>query len=256
MRYEPLADIRARADEIALTLATEEERAIFWKTIDAIDLEAAKAVQDKWSSVFEEFDRTGPYKYADLPFWIGHKVRLAMLMDLHKSPPKTILDIGMGAGHFAAVCRAMGHTVVGTDIVEPIYEDICALLKVDRRHAPSVKRQPLPDLGARFDLVTIIWQVFHVLDYLPSGDRIHWTPEDWGFLFDDLAVNHMKPGGRIYCQLNPNVTAKGDIFDAPLLDWAEARNARVVRDTGVIDFRKVNGPISARSRSLLNIFGR
>lgn len=261
MRYEPLHDIRGRSEEIARGLPNDLEREIFWKTVDRIDLEAAEKLQEKWAPAFSEFDRTGPYKYADLPFWIAHKVRMAIQIGVHKSAPLQILDIGMGAGHFGAVCQALGHKVVGTDIVEPIYDDICELLKVERRIEPSARRKPLPDMGRKFDLVTIIWQVFHIMEYLPNGDRVHWTPEDWGFLFDDLIANHLKADGRIYVQLNPNISAEGEAFDAALVSWCEARGARVRLDTGVIDIHDLQrwkqGPKTLRGPKWLNqLFGR
>ncbi|MDQ2860623.1 MAG: class I SAM-dependent methyltransferase [Pseudomonadota bacterium] len=243
MTYKPLDDYRERVEEIAKTLESNPQTlAIYRRVTDAVDPERVRHLQDKYAAQLADFDPIGIYKYADLPFWIGHKVTSARELGLDACAPKTILDIGMGAGHFAAVCQALGHTVVGTDISVPLYDDICEALQLDRRIEPTRHRTPLPDLGTKFDLVTTIWQVFHVLAYHPNGDRDHWSTEDWRFFLDDLARRHMRYPGAIYLHLNPNIGSEGQAFDAALLEWSRQRGAKIDETWGKILFQPIMGP--------------
>ena len=126
LAYKPLDDYRARVEEVAKTLAsTPEALAIFRKVADRVDPDRVVALQQKYAAELVDFDPIGLFKYADLPFWLADKVNVVRQLGLDRCEPRAILDIGMGAGHFAAVCQALGHTVVGTDIQVPLYDDIC-----------------------------------------------------------------------------------------------------------------------------------
>ncbi len=252
LAYQPLDDYRERVEEIAKTLeSSPESLSIYRKVADRVDPERVVALQQKYASELVEFDPIGLFKYADLPFWFADKVNTVRLLGLDRGEPKTILDIGMGAGHFAAVCQALGHNVVGTDINVPLYNDICEVLQVDRRIEPTRLRTPLPDLGVKFDLITVIWQVFHVLAYHPNGDREHWTTDDWRFFLDDLTRNHMRYPGAIFLHLNRNVGSAGEAFDAPLLQWCKDRGAKVDETWGRILFEPLLDPDAfAKSLSL------
>lgn len=241
--YRPLADYRERVEEIGKTLESNPATlALYRRVTDAIDPRRVVEIQQKYAAELIDFDPVGIFKYADLPFWIATKVVTARELGLDRGGPKTILDIGMGAGHFAAVCQALGHRVVGTDISVPLYDDICEALCVDRRIEPTRHRTPLSDLGAKFDLVTIIWQVFHILAYLPNGDRAHWSIEDWHFFFDDLARHHMRYPGVIYLHLNLNVGSTGQEYDPALFQWCRDRGAKIDETWGRVLFPRLEGP--------------
>lgn len=220
-------DYRQRVDEIAQTLAPQPRyQSIFATVTDRVDPAGVAALQRKYADSLRDFHPAGVFKYADIPYWIAHKIALAVQLGLDERPPLSLLDIGMGAGHFAAVCQALGHKVIGTDISVPVYDDICGVLGVDRRIEPTRLRQPLSPLGAQFDMVTVIWQVFHVIRQHKDGSRDHWSPRDWGFFLQDLIDHHMTPVGDIFIKLNRNVIDGELAYDAVLLDWCERMGER------------------------------
>ena len=240
----PATDFLRRAEEVAEAgLAGDGEAlSLYWRVIDAVDPTTVMKLQGRHAELFASFAPGHICKYADLPFWLAHNVVLARQLGLDGGAKRAILDIGMGAGHFAAVCQALGHTVVGTDVSVPLYEEICAVLKVDRRIAPTRRRAPLPDLGARFDLVTIVRQVFHIVSYGTDGVREHWSTDDWAFFLDDLVRNHLRDPGTIFLKLNPNVTPGGLALDAALMRWCESHGAKVAPGAGRILFEGIAGP--------------
>ena len=241
--FKPLSDFRERAAEVGVAFAADPQTAeIYWRVIDAIDPGRVAGLQEKYRAELTDFHPAGEFKYADLPYWIAHKAVYVREIGLDRGPPRTILDIGMGAGHFAAVCQALGHTVVGTDIAVPVYDDICAALSVDRRIEPTKRREPLPGLGVKFDFVTVIWQVFHIVSYLPDGNREHWSTDDWRFFLKDIIEHHMRFPGVIFIELNANKNAKGESFDASLMEWSLERGARIDETRGRILFDKISGP--------------
>jgi SAM-dependent methyltransferase len=241
--YQPLQDYRERVEEVAQTFESNPtSMALYRRVTERVDPRRVADLQHKYAEQLVDFDPIGLFKYADLPFWLADKVNTVRQLGLDKGEPRTILDIGMGAGHFAALCQALGHTVVGTDISVPLYNDICEVLQVDRRIEPTRLRTPLPDLGRKFDLVTVIWQVFHVLAYHPNGDRDHWTPEDWRFFLDDLTRHHMRYPGAIFLHLNRNVMAAGEAFDAPLLQWCKDVGGKVDEVWGKVLFAPLERP--------------
>lgn len=240
--YKPLADLDERTAEVAPIYATNAaRREVLRRALAAIDRRRWEEIKAKYADELTNYDEIGVFKYADLPFWLAHKVKLAFEFGLDRMPPSTILDIGMGAGHFGAIAQAMGHRVVGTDIYEPLYEDLSALFGVDRRIVPVVSMEPMPSLGERFDMVALIWQVFDRRRVrTPQGRRWEfWTLEEWLFLLRDLADNHVRPGGSIYLQINQQPREQGECFDPELMAWAEARGAVRLAEMGDLAFENI-----------------
>ena len=234
--YDPLADFAEHADKVVPTYVQDpRERAVIDRVLAGVDRDEWAALLDRHRDELTDFAPTGNAKYADLPFWLAHKMTVASRLDLLDKPPLEILDIGMGGGHFAALAQAMGHRVVGTDIPVPLYDDICRALRVERRIAPVRRQQALPDLGGPFDLVTIIWQTFD-FEYIVDGVPNYWSLEDWLFLLADLADNHVKPGGTIYIQRNRLWVREEAYFDPALTEWARARGAAGRENLGEIVF--------------------
>lgn len=213
--------------------------AIFRRVCGAVDADAVAALQREFSHELTDFHPTGPFKYADIPFWVSDKINTAIYLGLHESDPKAILDIGMGGGHFAAVCKALGHTVVGTDISVPIYNALCRVLQVDRRLVRTQYRTPMPPLGAKFDLITVIGQVFNVVKRLGPGRVVYWDAGDWAFFLKDLVDNHLSEGGSIFLHLNPNLTERGVERDPALFQWARDLGAQVDEYAKKILFKQI-----------------
>ncbi len=241
MIEKPLADYGARIEEIAAQFTPHSRSLrIFRDVVGRVDWPRISEIREHYRSHSEDFRVVGGFKYLDLPYWLADKVRVASSLGLaDEGPARRILDIGMGAGHFAAVCQALGHEVVGTDISVPLYDDICRALQVDRRIAPTRLRTPMPDLEMKFDLVTVIGQVFHTAGRRASGERVHWSPEDWAFFLSDLTDKHMQYPAEIYIHLNPNRYADGVRLDEDLMAWCEVQGAGVDRKQGKIRFLDV-----------------
>jgi predicted RNA methylase len=240
---QPAKDFRERAAEVAREAPMDgPSTEIYWRVISTIDPAEVAALQSRYAADLVDFKPSGMFKYLDLPFWIWRQVGVARRLGLDHGGPRNILDIGMGAGHFAAVCRSLGHTVAGTDIAVPLYDEICRLLGVDRRIEPTRLRQPLADLGLKFDLVTIVWQLFNVRTRHRDGDHEYWTTADWKFFLDDLARRHLRYPGSIWIELNTNFNSKGSANDAAFMRWSAERGAHVDQGRGRILLNHLQGP--------------
>ncbi len=240
MIEKPLDDYGARIEQMAAEFAPGSKALhVYRDVIERVDWDRILQIREIYKDKSHEFRVVGGFKYLDLAYWLADKVRVAVSLGLADGPPRTILDIGMGAGHFAAVCQTLGHTVVGTDISVPLYDDICRTLGVDRRIEPTRFRAPMHDLKVKFDFVTVIGQTFHIAKRLPSGERVHWAVEDWSYFLDDLVSNHMYYPGEIYIHLNANRYADGLRLDDTLLAWCEFQGAAVDHKLGKIRFTDV-----------------
>lgn len=254
MIYKPSLDFGERAREIEQDLRAKPEKlAIYRRVIERVDAGRVAALQLKYRDDFENFDPVGRCKYADLPFWIADKINTVIGLDLHRGAPKSILDIGMGGGHFGAICQALGHRVVGTDKNVPLYNDICEVFGLDRRILPTKLRVPMRDLGEKFDLVVVIGQLFNVIRPVAGGPIGYWTTEDWAFFLKDLIVGHMRYPGSIFLHLNPNLVANGTQRDQGLLQWTRDHGAIADDVTNKVLFSAIDGwetlEAAARSRS-------
>ncbi|MDQ2762786.1 MAG: class I SAM-dependent methyltransferase, partial [Pseudomonadota bacterium] len=153
VELKPLDAFDRRASEIGVAIADPARRAVFMAAVERIDAEEYAGLQSKWRDHLVGFDPKFIYKYFDVCFWIRDKIERASRLGLFDRAPLRVLDLGTGAGHFPAVCAALGHEVIGLDVEVPLYTDLARLMKVDRRIFRIAPRQPLPDLG-RFDVIT------------------------------------------------------------------------------------------------------
>jgi SAM-dependent methyltransferase len=143
--------------------------------------------------------------------------------DIRPAPPRLrILDIGSGAGYFLHVVRCLGHEPLGLDIDEqPIFRETFAALDLPRVIHRIEAYQPLPDLGAPFDLVT-----GHLTCFNRRADGSHWGREEWDFFLGDLE-SRMNPGGRMQFLLN--ALRDGRHMEDDLREYFLSRGARVDR---------------------------
>ncbi|MFL6589374.1 MAG: class I SAM-dependent methyltransferase [Chthoniobacterales bacterium] len=168
-------------------------------------------------------DSTEHYaKYADVPRWLRLNIARAQDLGLHRCGPKSLLDLGCGAGFFLFVAQRLGHRCLGLDAdVFPLFSELLELFKVERRVCTIAPFEPLPDLGCKFDLIT----AFSV-EFNRKGDW-WWGPAEWAFFLDDLG-RYLKPGGRVFFGLNPG---KDKQFYTPeLRDFFVSRGASVERE--------------------------
>lgn len=141
------------------------------------------------------------YKYLDVVFYTVQKLLLAHDLRLVQGPPRRILDIGTGGGHFPFVCRFFGHQAIGIDIENDLYEGIAACLGVQRTIVRVAPCALLPDLGEKFDLITACDVTFNDKDD-QDDRRAYWTLREWQFFLNDLIANHLRYPGTLYLKLN------------------------------------------------------
>ena len=186
----------------------QRRMAMFERVCATLDGVKFAALQEKYRSELVEFDTVGHLKYFDLPYWIWHKTDLAVALDIDVNQPGTILDLGVGAGHFPAICQAYGNKVVGLDIENIVYDDLCQFLRVERINQRIVARQPLGGLDLKFNLVTAIWISFDSKGVDAQNRRTYWDNHDWKFFFDDLKT-HARKNFKIYLELNQQIFHDG-----------------------------------------------
>ena len=212
--------------------------ALYDRVIATVDPARVRAFQAMQGRRLEQFGPIAAEKYADIPLWLAKKTPLAILLELDLPPRRTILDIGAGGGHFLALCNALGHACLGIDIADPFYAELCDLLGVGQRVSPVLRQQRLPDLGRRFDLVTVVSQKFDHLATHPDGSRTYWRLGDWTFFLQDVMDNQLAPGATFYLKLNKEVSHGERFFNRALLDWCQANGGAVDDANGIIEFQR------------------
>lgn len=163
-------------------------------------------------------------KYADVKRWLRLNIIRAQDLNLHRCPPKSVLDLGCGGGFFLFVLQQLGHTGLGLDIDEfPLFTRLLDLFQVERRVWTIRPYEPLPDLGRKFDLIT----AFSIDFNRESRCDWWWGPSEWAFFLDDLA-RHLNPGGCIFLGLNPGKNK--EFYTSELKEFFLSRGASVERE--------------------------
>ena len=138
-------------------------------------------------------------KYADIERWLKRHIARVQDLQLHRSPPKVILDLGCGGGFFLFVARQYSHSVMGLDIDEfPLLRELTVLFSVPRTVWTIQPFQPLPDFEQKFDWITAFSTRFN----RDREDRNVWGVKEWGFFLDDLS-RHLRPGGKVFSRSTP-----------------------------------------------------
>ncbi|MGI8841297.1 MAG: hypothetical protein ACR2F8_11050 [Caulobacteraceae bacterium] len=240
---KPLEPLDRRVGEIEDGIVDLAYKKVFRAAADRIDPEEYARAQAKWRDRLVDYDPKFIYKYFDVCFWIKDKIERAKRLGLFDLSPLRILDLGTGAGHFPAVCAALGHEVIGLDVEVPLYTDLARLMKVDRRIFRLSPGRPLPDLG-RFDVITGVAVSFDSLGRDAQSVRRYWSLEDWAFLISHLSETHSRYPGRLYFELNFQVLADNTLrYHQRLLEACERAGAEILAAKGRISFH-VDGPIA------------
>jgi SAM-dependent methyltransferase len=101
---------------------------------------------------------------------------------LHRSKGLRVLDIGCGFGFFVHAADRYGHHAVGLDQDDPFFNEITALVGIERVVHRIEAFQPLPDVpGGPFDLITAFASCF---DH--AGAEGQWGVKEWEYLLGDL----------------------------------------------------------------------
>jgi SAM-dependent methyltransferase len=201
------------------------------KVLKTIDFTQFKSYQER----FRDADpHPGYSKYLDIRFWMADKLMYFYILNLHKSKPLRILDIGTGTGYFPYISLLYGHHVVALDLGDvPMYNELCKFFRIDHRIWRIEKFQKLPDLGDKFDLITGFMIKFNQHN-MPD----EWGVGEWQFMLEDLKINQLIENGRIF--LNFNGSPDGSYLDISLLHYFRSIGARVYRDQVVIGGPKQN----------------
>ena len=159
-------------------------------------------------------------KYLDLDRWIGVNIRRIRQLELDLSRPKSILDLGCGAGYFLYIAQLLGHSGVGLDMDRlPMFREITRLLGVRRVVQRIQAFRPLPNFGQKFDVITAFMICFnnHKMPGL-------WGVPEWEFFLVDLK-KHIRPRGRIWLELNQEYD--GTFYTPELKEFFQKRGAKI-----------------------------
>ncbi|MGI9087825.1 MAG: class I SAM-dependent methyltransferase [Chthoniobacterales bacterium] len=185
------------------------------RIISSIDRQGFRAIHDRHA--VENPGQEWP-KYLDLKKWVRTNLLRVGALHLDYGRRRRVLDIGSGAGYFLYICKWFGHDPVALDIDEvPMYPEMTRLLGLKRIIWRVEAFQPLPDLGARFDLITAFMICFngHKSDAL-------WGPREWDFFLIDLRCR-LKPRGRIWLEFNREFD--GEFMNEELREFFRSRGA-------------------------------
>lgn len=232
--YKPLAPLQERIAAWRTVIEDDRQRAIYDRVAASVDEDRYRAIQQKYADEIRQNGQRATTKYIDLAPWFMIHSRLAMLLDLDRRAPCSILDIGSGGGQFLAIAKALGHRTMAFDLPEPEhYRDLVALFGIERVEGGVEFRKPLPPAIGRFDLIVINGQVF---DRLPkTGAR--WRLPEWAGFIRYLCAEHLDYPGELFIGLNKSdgPTEKEEFY-WPLVDLAERHGASVDRQYATMHF--------------------
>ncbi len=159
-----------------------------------IDQERLRDIQSRYASSASRY-----VKYADAERWLKRNIPRIRQLQLDRSGPKEILDLGCGAGFFLFIAKELGHSGSGLDVGDyPVCNELVDLFGVERKVWRIQPFEPLPDFGRKFDLITAFSTAFH-----RSADKsVAWGTSEWIFFLDDLFERQLKPGGQIFFDIN------------------------------------------------------
>ena len=159
-------------------------------------------------------------KYLDLERWIDINIRRIREIELDLLRPKRILDLGCGAGYFLHIAQLLGHKGLGLDVdYLPMFAEITRLLGVRRVISCIEPFTPLPDLGAKFDLITAFMICFN-----NHKQANLWGVSEWKFFLDDLS-KYLTPRGRVWLELNREYD--GTFYTPELKEFFQKRGANI-----------------------------
>jgi SAM-dependent methyltransferase len=181
--------------------------------------------QEKFREIYERYKMENPGdewpKYLEIERWMEINLKRVRDLGLDLGGRKRVLDIGCGTGYFLYICQFLGHDVLGMDLdVEPGFREMVDLLGVKRVIWCIEAYQPLPDLGPRFDVIAA-----HMICFNGHKSDKLWKIPEWEFFLDDLAENHLQPGGQVCLELNREYD--DSLYTPELKAYFEARGADV-----------------------------
>ncbi len=112
-----------------------------------IDHDRAREIQQRYAN-----STAGYAKYANIEPWLQLNRERVQDLNLHRSAPKRVLDLGCGGGFFLFILKNLGHSVLGLDIERVVlFTELLELFEVPRVVWKISAFEPLPALGQKFD---------------------------------------------------------------------------------------------------------
>ena len=227
-RHDALCSFEERVAQLeARGPLSERTRGNIVRALQIIDPDEREAFLDRHRDRLQDVETLASAKYADFGYWAHRNVILAEWLNLDRSPPLDMLDIGAGSGNFGMVAQSMGHRVIGTDVADDWYDELCKLTRVTRIVAPVVRGERYKPADQRFDLITIMLPAFHRKRV--KGKREYWSVEDWRLFLLGLVQDLLKPKASIFILMPLDKDDKGNLSYSPLVEWARDRGARLDR---------------------------
>jgi SAM-dependent methyltransferase len=181
-----------------------------------IDIERLHDIQRRYAGSSQRYA-----KYSDVEHWLKINLPRVLELKLDRSTPKSILDLGCGAGFFLFLAQQFGHSCVGLDVADfPLSNELIDLFGIERIACRIRGFEPLPELGRKFDLITAFSAAFNRNEDESRG----WNPEEWKFFLDDLEAR-LKPQGEILLEINSG--KDGRYFPAEVRQFLLQRGARI-----------------------------
>lgn len=182
-----------------------------------IDTGAIDGLRTQVRSEYER-DPKGAAKYPDHAFWLRAAIVQAARVGLHTGHSRRVLDLGCGPGYFLAACRHFGHQALGTDIPEDLFSDTerfvykqMFLAHRCRKQSLLIRPYELLAIDGTFDVISAFLVCFN-----NHKRQDEWSRAEWEFFLDD-ALSHLRPGGKLYMELNLNTARYGTLrwYDLP-----------------------------------------
>lgn len=227
-RHDALCSFAERVEQLDRRKPmSERTRANLVRALSSIDVAAREAFLDKHRAKLADIETLASVKYADFGYWAQRNVQLAEWLDLDRSPPLDILDIGAGSGNFGMVAQSMGHSYLATDVADEWYDELCKLTGVERLVAPVMRGERYAPVDRKFDMITIMLPAFHRRTV--RGQRVYWELEDWRQFLLGISEDLLKPNGSIFILMPLDKADDGSLSYSPFVRWAYDRGARLDR---------------------------
>jgi hypothetical protein len=198
-----LTNFGVRAEEVRREVPMSPRvRDLFDRAIRRVDRKRVADLQRFVRRNHDIFLDEPPVKYLDLPLYLALKANWVVALDLDRRPPRRILDLGVGGGHFPFLASLHSHETLGLDVYDDLYERILGVYAIPRTIHTITPGVALPVTG-KFDLVTALQVTFNRPVGPPARGRtsIYWTFDEWRWFFGQLC-SLMNFPGRIFFELN------------------------------------------------------
>src|SRR6266480_3945836 len=115
-----------------------------------IDWARALEIQQRYAN-----STAGYSKYANIKPWLRLNRERVQDLNLHRSEPKYVLDLGCGGGFFLFILKNFDHSVLGLDVERVVlFTELLELFGVPRVVWRISEFEPLPELDQKFDWIT------------------------------------------------------------------------------------------------------